>query len=120
MADSVKILNWRCRTLRELAHKNLSVCLGSVELQRCENGVFFTPVKYTHLSVMRPGFLGPQFFLWYMIVYQIYFGYKKQANKYKDNFTVNVDHSYKKKETRLVAYTCRYSCGHLIPRYLQV
>ena len=31
------------------------------------------------------------------------------------NFTVNRNHSYKSKETRVVTYTCRYSSGHLIP-----
>ena len=33
-------------------------CSGSVELQMRENGVFFTPVKYT-LVYRAPWFLGP-------------------------------------------------------------
>ena len=40
---------------------------------------------------------------------------KKLTNKYKKkrNFIANRDHNYKK--SRVVAYTCRYTSGHLIP-----
>ena len=60
LVDSAQIWNWRCPTPSELANRKFFVffCLGSVELQMCENGVFLTPVKYTHLFVARPRFLG--------------------------------------------------------------
>ena len=43
---------------------------------------------------------------------------QKKQTKYKkkiSDFTVDRDHTYKSKETRVITYTCRYSSGLLIP-----
>ena len=52
----------------------------------------------------------------YLIKYNC--GYKVQTSKHKktSNFTVHWGHQYKKvkKQLRVVAYTCRYSTGHLL------
>ena len=37
---------------------------------------------------------------------------KSNSYMYKENFTVDMDHNKKSKETRVVTYTCRYSSGH--------
>jgi len=46
---------------------------------------------------------------------------KKLTNKYKEKyFTVNRGHIIKSKETRVVAYTCRYFSGQLFPLFKSV
>ena len=52
--DSTQITNWRCLTLREFAQK---FCV-SIQLQMRENGVSFTPVKYTLVFRTAQDFLG--------------------------------------------------------------
>ena len=57
LADSAKIWNWRCLPDKICTAKFICFSSGTIELQMHENGVFFTPVKYT-LVCCAPGFLG--------------------------------------------------------------